>query len=64
MKRLLSTGGAAGLLGLSRERIGQLIRDNRLHVAVRDSNGRALLHKGDVLALRAKREQAKGQAKD
>lgn len=56
MRKLLSTGGAARLLGLSRERIGQLVREGRLRVAAVDSTRRVLLRPEDVEQFKARRE--------
>ncbi len=55
---LLAPRDAAALLGLSTERVQQLDREGKLH-ALRDSAGRRLFRKNDVLRLKAKRERAR-----
>lgn len=59
MRELVSTGQAGAVLGVSRERVLDFIRDGRLKVAVKDSLGRRLLRREDVERLRAGREARK-----
>ncbi len=54
---LLSPGDAGRLLGVSTERVQQLDREGRLP-ALRDSAGRRLFRKTDVLRFKAKRARA------
>ncbi len=56
---LLSPGDAGRLLGVSTERVQQLDREGKLP-ALRDSAGRRLFRKADVLRFRSKRERARG----
>jgi hypothetical protein len=56
MKTLLSTGAAASALGVSRERVGQLLRSGVLRPAARDSFGRVFLSPVDVRRLAEARQ--------
>lgn len=53
---LLSPRDAGRLLGFSTERMQQLDREGKLR-ALRDSAGRRLFRKADVLRFKAKRER-------
>jgi DNA-binding transcriptional MerR regulator len=54
---LLSPRDAGRLLGLTSWRVQQLDREGKL-TALRDSAGRRLFRKADVLRFKARREQA------
>jgi DNA-binding transcriptional MerR regulator len=56
MQTLLAPRDAGKLLGLSSVRVQQLDREGRL-VALRDSAGRRLFRKADVLKFRQARER-------
>ncbi len=57
LEKLLAPKDAGAILGVSTERVQQLDRAGKLH-AVRDSAGRRLLRKSDVLRCKAARERA------
>lgn len=48
VQALISTGEAARIIGVSRERVLAYIRDGRLRVAAQDNYGRRLLRRSDV----------------
>ncbi len=63
MQNLISTGHAAAILGVSRERVLDFIRQGRLKVAARDGFGRRLLRRAAVETLRLEREQRANSAR-
>lgn len=64
MEELVSTGQAARMIGVSRERVLAYIRDGRLKVAVQDSFGRRFLRRSDVKKFaRARQSIGVGQGR-
>lgn len=61
---LVTTGEAAALLGVSRERVHQFLKNGRLKVDARDSYGRRLLRRSAVERLRAERDRAKARDRE
>jgi predicted site-specific integrase-resolvase len=57
MRELLSTGRAAVMLGVSRERVLQYIAAGRLRVAARDCFGRRLLQRRAIEGFLRERER-------
>ncbi len=57
MPTLITTGEAARILEVSRERVLAYIRDGRLHMVAQDSFGRRLLHRTDVEQFAAERRK-------
>lgn len=62
MQALISTGEAARIIGVSRERVLAYISDGRLRVAAQDNYGRRLLRRSDVEKfVRERRKPAIGK---
>ncbi len=57
MRQLLTSGTVARQMGVSRERVNQLERAGHLKAALRDSIGRRLFEKHDVLAFLKRRKK-------